>query len=188
MKRKIRVGLDFDGVVAYNPFRVVRAPIKWFKKRVLGIKKLTFFVPQGGWQKWMWIMVHESSVFPAKGCDLLRSMAEQEEVEFHLITGRYGFLKRRLLKWLESYRLVRVFKTININEEHEQPHLYKEKVITKLKLDIYVEDNLDIVEYLKGRRLVTQIWWIFNILDRRRAYVQKFPRLEEALREIARRK
>ena len=40
--KKIIVGLDFDGVVAYNPARLARLPIAVIKRYILGIDKVSF--------------------------------------------------------------------------------------------------------------------------------------------------
>jgi hypothetical protein len=179
----VRIGVDFDGVVAYNPFRLIRAPVKWFKKRFLGISKTTFFVPKTPAERLIWIIIHESSFFPARGTKLLNGLATNPSYEFHLVTGRYGFLKNNLMKWLKRYHLDATFKTININENCEQPHIFKDKMINKLKLDAFIEDNLDIVRYLENKSK-TKILWIFNIFDRKQVYPHKFPYLESALKNI----
>ena len=183
MKRKIRIGLDFDGVVAYNPFRIIRGPIKWFKREFLGIKKVSFFVPRNWWQRILWVVVHESSVWPATGVERLRKMAAGGEVEAYLITGRFGLLEDNLYGWLKRNRLDKLFKSIKMNKQSEQPHEFKLKVVKQLDLDIYVEDNLDVVEYLHGKTR-TKIYWIYNFLDRSHPYPDKFPYLDEALKKI----
>lgn len=189
--KKLKVGLDFDGVVAYNPFRVIRAPIAFVKKHILGVNSLCFWYPKKPWQQIFWIILHESSVFPAKGTGLLRQLVKKDKVEAHLVTARYSFLDDHLYNWLDRSRLRKYFKTININKNDEQPHLFKEKVIKKLSLDIFVEDNWDIVKYLSVKRqaesgkLNTKIFWIYNIVDRNMSYKYKFPYLEKALENIA---
>lgn len=182
-RRKIVVGFDFDGVIAYNPFRIIRAPVAFVKRNFLGIKKLTFIYPQYGWQQLLWKIAHDSSVFPAKGVDILREFTETGIIESHLITARYSFLNDHLYKWLEKNNLRTIFKTININKKNEQPHLFKNKIILKHKLDYFIEDNLDIVKYLHGKTQ-TKIYWIYNILDRFHPHPYKFPYLEKALQDI----
>lgn len=181
--KKIKIGLDFDGVVAYNPFRVIRAPVAYIKRSIFRVKKLSFYYPKSNFQKLLWTIIHESSVIPAKGINLLRKLVEEELIEAHLITARYSFLDAQLYNWLEKKRLTKLFKTININNLDEQPHLFKEKTISKHKLDFFIEDNLDIVKHLheKGK---TKIYWIYNILDRSFPHPHKFPYLEKALEEI----
>ena len=72
MKKPIKVGFDFDGVIAYNPARLVRAPISLFKRNILGVKKLSFFYPKTSVEKLMWKLVHNSSVFPGTGIELFK--------------------------------------------------------------------------------------------------------------------
>ena len=184
-KRKIRIGFDFDGVIAYNPFRVVRAPWAFFKNRFLGYRKLVFFYPQSPWEQIFWKILHDSSIFPAKGVELLRELIKEDRVEAHLISGRYSFLDDHLTGWLKRHKLEKLFKTININRLDEQPHLFKGKMIARYRLDYFVEDNWDIVEFLHrehGKK--TRIYWIYNLLDRHRPHKNKFPYLEKALKDI----
>lgn len=185
MKKKIRIGLDFDGVVAYNPFRVIRSPWAFFKRNFLGVKKLTFYYPDNKFKRFIWKIMHDSSMFPAKGTNLLNKLKTDKEYELHLVTGRYSFLDGHLNSWLDKYNLKKYFKTINLNRFDEQPHLFKEKMIKKFSLEIFVEDNWDIVEYLSQKKdLNCEIYWIYNLLDRFRPYPNKFPYLEKALEEI----
>ena len=187
MNKIIKLGLDFDGVLAYNPFRLARYPIAYFKQHILGIKRLSFFYPKNSWQKYLWILVHESSVFPAKGAAILRHLVERKKVEAHLITARFNFLDNHLYRWLEKYQMRDLFKSININKKDQQPHIFKSEMLERLKLDFYIEDNLDIVKYLnsKSRSLgKTEIYWIYNLIDRNYPYKNKFPYLQKALEKI----
>lgn len=181
--KTIRIGVDFDGVLAYNPARVARALVAWFKEKILGIKQIGFFVPKTGWQKFIWSLAHETSVFPAKGAGLLKKMAKNSTYEFHLITARYSFLDGQLNNWLARWGFKGIFKTVNLNQQDQQPHLYKQAVIRRLKLDYYIEDNWDITDYL-AKNSKTKILWIYNILDKNKKYPDKFPYLEKALQKI----
>lgn len=183
MKKPIKVGLDFDGVVAYNPFRLIRAPIAYFKRQILGVEKLNFYYPTSSWEQIFWKIIHQSSIFPAKGTKLFRELVEEGIIEAHLITARYSFLDDQLHSWLDRKKLKHLFKTINLNTEDNQPHLFKEKIVSQHKLDIFIEDNLDIVKHLHGKSK-TKIYWIYNILDRKYPYPHKFPYLEQALKHI----
>lgn len=183
MRKKIKVGLDFDGVVAYNPFRVCRAPLTFLKRNILGAKKLNFWYPKEKWQQIFWKILHDSSIFPAKGIDLLKELVGDKQIEAHLVTARYSFLDNHLYNWLDRYNLRALFKTISLNKEDEQPHLFKERVIQDCNLEYFIEDNLDIVTYLHERGK-TKIYWIYNILDRSHPYPFKYPYLEKALQEI----
>lgn len=187
MRKKIVIGLDFDGVVAYNPARVARLPIALFKKHILGVTKVSFFVPRTPLERFFWSLVHESSVFPAYGTGFLKTLVKEVAIEAHLVTGRFGFLEENLKRFLNRWNLRDCFKTITINTNEEQPHLFKELLIKRLHFDYYIEDNWDIVEYLSKKKLATKILWIYNILDRGREYPHKYPYLEKALLDIVKR-
>src|SRR3989338_1539388 len=134
MKKKIRVGLDFDGVIAYNPLRIFRAIIVYLKQKFLGVYKIRFLYPEKKWQQVAWRILHNSSIFPGKGLNTISSMRDKG-IEIYLITGRYSFLDDHLDKWLIKNKVKKYFKSININKNNEQPHLFKEKMINELKLD-----------------------------------------------------
>lgn len=187
MKRKIIVGLDFDGVVAYNPFRLVRAPWAFLKSNILGVRRLSFYYPKNTPAKFIWKVMHDSSVFPAKGKNLLSDMVNTGKIQAHLISGRYSFLDNHLYQWLDRYEMRRVFKSVNWNREDKQPHVFKEEMIKRLNLDYFVEDNWDIADYLNNSRKFkkrVKIFWIYNLFDRLRSYKHKYPYLEKALKEI----
>lgn len=183
MSKMIKVGLDFDGVVAYNPFRIIRPMVSFFKRKILKEKKLRFWYPKKRWQQIFWIILHESSLFPAMGTDFLKKLVKEGQIEAHLVTARYSFLDEHLYRWLEKYKLRKIFKTIHTNKKDEQPHLFKERVIESLELDYFIEDNWDIVKYL-SKKQKTKIYWIYNLLDRWTNYPDKFPYLEKALEKI----
>ncbi|MBI2611945.1 hypothetical protein HYW54_04360 [Candidatus Gottesmanbacteria bacterium] len=184
MKRKIRVGFDFDGVIAYNPFRVIRYPLWYFKKNILGMEKLSFWYPKHPWQQIFWKILHESSIIPANGVDLLRALVSEGKVEAHLVTARYSFLDERLTKWLKKHNLDNLFTSITNNKNDEQPHLFKERVVRMGNFDYYIEDNLDIVFHL-DKRVKTEVFWIYNLFDRfLYRYKNQFPHLKKALEAI----
>lgn len=188
MKKKIIVGLDFDGVVAYNPARLARLPISLIKQHVLHTHDVTFFVPKTPIQRSLWALAHESSLFPAKGATMLRKLTSSGRIEAHLVTSRFAFLESNLYTFLHRWDLLSCFSSITLNTKEEQAHMYKERVIRKMKFDHFVEDNWDIVSHLDRSRLHTNIHWIYNILDRNRIYPLKHPYLEHALDSIVRTK
>jgi hypothetical protein len=183
-KQVIKVGFDFDGVIAYNPFRIIRFPVSFVKKKLLKVKKLKFFHPKNEFERIVWLLLHESSLITSKGTKgILKDLIDENIIEAHLITARYKYLENHLYKFLDRHQIKEYFSSIHINQKDEQPHLFKEKTIKKLDLDYFIEDNLDIVLHLKNIK-DTKVLWIYNILDRFHEYEYKFPYLEKALVHI----
>jgi hypothetical protein len=184
MKKKIIVGLDFDGVVAYNPARLARFPISFIKHHVFGVKKVQFFVPKTAMQRALWALVHETSMFPSQGATLLRHLTQTGQIEAHLVTARFGYLEKGLMSFLRRWDLLDCFTSITLNTKEEQPHIFKARIIRSRKFSYYIEDNWDIVSYLSSDRVKTEVHWIYNIIDRNKVYSHKYPYLQKSLERI----
>lgn len=197
MKKKfLKVGFDFDGVILYNPIRIFRPIIAFIKSIFFNHKKpLTFYYPKTKIEKLCWRIFHLSSLFPSAGLKEIKKLVKEKKIKAYLITGRYSFLKKDLQKWIRSLKLRDFFSGIYYNQKDEQPHFFKEKIIKKLNLDIYIEDNWDIVNYLKnqmknrknrnGKKI--KIFWIYNLFDRKIRYKNKYSSLSLIIREIKKR-
>ncbi len=68
------------------------------------------------------------------------------------------------------------FEKTHHNLDDEQPYEFKRRTIKKLGLDVYVEDNWDILEVLRKERFAKPIklLWLSNPLDWSRPYQYKF--------------
>ncbi len=190
MKRKpIKVGFDLDGVLLYNPARVVRPFISLLKKKKILIdrKELEFYVPKPGPQQFMWDFFHKSSCFMASGIDRIRLMKEEGLIEPYLITGRFGHLENDFNKWKRKMGADELFIKCYMNSADEQPHLFKERLIQELNLEIFVEDNWDIVKYLSSNNK-RKIIWVSNIFDWKIKHPYKVSNLNQAIDLIEKRK
>ena len=211
----MRVGFDFDGVIAYNPLRVLRMPAMAIRRLIMPNHQLRFPVPKEKTWRFLWNIAHETSFFPAYGFAELRKLLEEKKIEGYIVTGRYSFLEKSLHDWLKKHRVEGLFKEIRLNKKDEQPHLFKERMLQKLNLDYFVEDNWDIVNYLahgsqqtansneqrtmnneqKKQRTAnneerianTEVHWIYNIIDRFQPYKHKHPHLKGILERAIKR-
>lgn len=187
-KPPLKVGFDLDGVLLYNPSRLARPLISWFKKTVLKKTHAKFHIPKTPIEKTIWTLLHKSSIFISPGYQDIKRLVKAGKIDAYLITARYSFLKKDLDKWLNKMHANDTFKQIYYNEHDEQPHLYKEKLIKQLKLDAFIDDNWDIVEYLHKLKLKnahnTPTYWVYNFLDRHIAYPHKFPSVSHFIKHL----
>lgn len=181
--RKIVIGLDFDGVVAYNPVRILRPLVVFVKKYFFGQTKTHFFIPTSSLEKSVWSTIFYASLFPAPGRELLEKLVRSNRIEAHLVTARFDFMKDHLYRWLDQRGMKDLFTTITVNVKNQQPHEFKARLIRQKKFDYFIEDNLDIVRYQAGKSRTTMCW-IYNIFDRNVSYPHKFPYLQKALEHI----
>ncbi len=139
--------------------------------------------PSQWWKRSLLAIYHKGSILPANGVSTLISLAQDKKYDFFLITARYREYEKDLDNWLDKYKLKPVFSEIKTNIHNEQPHLFKEKLINELALDYFIEDNLDIAQYL-AERSKAKILWIKNIFDEHVNFGEKYAYLKEALEKI----
>lgn len=183
--RPIRVGFDLDGVILYNPLRIARPIIACTKMLLFHRKKVTFYVPQKPWEQWLFRLFHKSSIFVAPGFEEIKKMAQNHSIEAYIITARYGFLRPDFEQWLRAINAKDYFVAWYLNSNNQQPHIFKKECIEKLKLDVFVEDNWDIVSYLQ-KHTKAHIVWITNVFDRSIPYTNKFSSLKDILPVLSR--
>lgn len=185
-KNKLKVGFDLDGVILYNPVRIIRPVISFIKRKKVIIKRdhLHFYYPKSNWEKTLWRLFHKSSIFQAKGLDDIKRLVDDGKIEAYIITARFGYLENDFNNWLKKINADKIFKKCYINAKNEQPHLFKKRMISELNLDVFVEDNWDIVEYLDKNKK-TKALWIYNIFDYKIEYKYRFPNLYQAVQEIS---
>lgn len=181
----LKVGFDFDGVIAYNPLRIIRPLMSFLKlKKMVKRDQLVFFQPSNKLEEFGWWLVHQSSFMPARGFHILKELTQAGFIEPHLLTGRTTSLTKDLNYKLNLFGLGDLFKTVNITKHNEQPHVFKSRLLNKYQLDMFVEDNFDIVQYLKLHNLQTKVVWITNSLDKHIEYEQKFDSFQAFLLKL----
>lgn len=181
--RPLQVGFDMDGVLLYNPIRVARPIVSSIKRIILGKRSLHFYYPKSNYEKLLWHLVHKSSIYNAPGIHEISRLVKQGKIEAYLVTARYNFLGPSVNKWVKRNNLEHTFKEVIYNSKDEQPHEFKERIVKKLHLDIYIEDNLDIVQHL-SKTTKAQVMWIYNIFDRGVIFPRKHPHLASAMRAV----
>lgn len=184
VKRPLKVGLDLDGVILYNPARIGRPLLTFVKRHILHKKKKSFTIPKHPVEQYIWYLLHKSSLFAASGFQDIKKLSEQGLIEPYIITARFSFLKNDFESWLKKINAASFIKEWYYNKNDEQPHHYKERLIDKLGLDVFIEDNWDIVTHLNQtstkKNPHLKIYWIYNLLDRGIPYDYKFSSLKKA--------
>ena len=183
----LRVGFDLDGVLLYNPTRVARPIISTLKRFTAPKRKGVFYVPESATTQKAWNMLHATSMFIEPGYEHAKILIKKKKIEAYIVTARYGFLSEDFEKWQKKLDAKTYFKQCFFNQKNEQPHAFKQRMIEKLDLDVFIEDNWDIVKALsqnpknKNRR----IYWIYNMIDRwfiKHPYM--YPSLASAMRQV----
>ncbi len=184
-KQKIRIGFDMDGVLLENPSRIFRSLISRSKKaHLFPRKELEFYHPESALGKWLWLLVHKSSFRLAGGFSELEKLAADKRLELYVVSARFACLASDTAKWSKAINRQNIFQELYFNERDEQPHLFKLRMMQKLRLDYFVEDNWDVASYLANNQSKTEIWWLSNLLDRCIEYPHKFFAFQAVVTKI----
>ena len=189
MKKIIKVGFDPDGVILYNPIRFVRRiakAFKFLKPALFHQEKSPFYFPKTKLEIFLFTLLHKSSFKIDKSLPEIHKLVKAKKIEAYIITGRYSFLKKDFDNWIKIINKDKIFKDIYQNTKDLQPNEFKIKMIKKLNLDVYVEDNFDIIEKL-NHHTNTKIYWITNFLDKNIPYKFKFFSLREIVEFLRKR-
>ena len=62
---------------------------------------------------------------------------------------------------MKKHKLTTLFHFTYFNEMNKQPHIFKNRIIKKLRIHRYVDDDLDLLEYLLSKNRQTIFFW-FN--------------------------
>ncbi len=182
MKNKpLKVGFDLDGVILNNPLRVLRLiakKLKVIKPLLFKQKKEPFFIPKTSLEKFLWRLLHFSSYKVDPAFHEIKKLVKNKKIRAYLITARFNFLKSDFQYWVKKINRSKTFTLCLMNNDNEQPDIFKKKMIQKLKLDYFVEDNYDIVEKLNNNK-TAKILWITNFFDKKIPYRWKFASLKE---------
>lgn len=157
----IKVGFDLDGVIIDKPPFMPKILIEWLYRSHKN-KRLAYRFPNKPEQIIRWI-----SHFPVFRPPLKKNLEylidyKKNNHNIVAISSRYSFLEKRTQNWIKANGLEKVFTKVYLNTKDEQPHLFKERILKKISLDMYIDDDKPLVNYLKGKvkgldiRLVTK--------------------------------
>lgn len=156
----MKIGFDLDRVFINFPPFIPPQIIDWLYKNH-GQKTLSYSIPQSPLSKLIRRTSH-LSLFRSpirKNIKTLSQIFLNPDLKLYLVSGRYRFLENLTFKLLHKYNLITPFAKIYLNSMDEQPHLFKEKILKKLNLDLFVDDDLDLLKYLQESGLKTKLIW-----------------------------
>lgn len=152
MQKRIRIGFDLDGVVIDKPFFVPQILLERLVRKKTD-HQLLYRYPQSSIERQIRIASHHPILRPpiTKNINLIKELYKSKKYTLYVISSRYNFLEQRTKEWFKYYKLRKFFKDIHINLDNEQPHLFKERMIKKLKLSVFIDDDKPLLEYLKKK-------------------------------------
>ncbi len=156
----MNVGFDLDGIFIDRPPFIPRGILEWLYRGPQNHEPRYRF-PTTKVEQYIRKFSHHSFFRPKiyQNVEFLKHFSKDKKNSIFLISSRYQFLERETLKILRKYYLDNYFIKIYLNTKNEQPHLFKERVINKLKINMFVDDDLELLNYLKKCYPKIKLFW-----------------------------
>lgn len=161
----MNIGFDLDKVFIDTPPFIPKAIIdKLYKKRDNGI--LLYRIP--GHLAQIVRKISHIPIFrpPIKdNLDFLYSFPKDKN-QLYLISSRFKFLENTTNKIIKKYNFDKIFDEMYFNFANEQPHLFKNRIVKKLKLDSYIDDDLSLLYYIAKDNPHTKFFWLTGKVEK----------------------
>jgi hypothetical protein len=173
----MKIGFDLDKIfINTPPFVPITIINKFYKQRDNGI--LLYRIPSRPEQLFRKATHVPLLRQPIRGnLTFLKELAKDKNNQLYLISSRFEFLKPETELLVKKNGLDKIFDKLYFNYENKQPHEFKNEILKKLKLDVFVDDDLSLVRYVAKQNLKTHFFW----LDDR----TKFGKLSDNITAIA---
>ena len=156
----MNIGFDLDKIFINTPPVVPIEIIEWLYKEKTN-HELKYRIPSRPEQ-----ILRIFSHYPpfrqpiAENMNFLKKLASANKDKYYLISSRFGFLKTRTDNLIKKYHFDKIFNAMYFNYDNKQPHEFKNEIIKKLDLDMFVDDDLQLLEYLTDKNPKTKFFWL----------------------------
>lgn len=145
----MRIGFDLDGIFVGSPPGVPKELIEWLYRGPQNYEPKYRFPTTKVEQiirKWSHIWLLRPKI--SANIDFVKHISLDKKLNIYLISSRYQFLEQETFTILKKYGIQSFFSKIYLNAKNEQPHLFKKKILEKIKIDVFIEDDLMMLKYL----------------------------------------
>lgn len=160
MSQKIlKIGVDLDGVIAQHSLGGFWVVLRKLKERILKTtRSANWYYPNTFLEKLAWRIINWLRVPFTDKDGLFASLAGENKARFYLVTSRFKFLEKLTGSWLKKYHLDKYFAGVLINTKDIDPLVFKAKVINDKDMDFFIEDDLDVIDYLEKNTSAKLCW------------------------------
>lgn len=158
----MNIGFDLDKIFIDYPPLVPDALInRLYKQESNGV--LSYRMPSKA-EKMLRILTHYPFLRPPiiSNIQFVEHLAKNKKQKLYLISSRFSFLKDRTENIIKKYNFEKIFDEMFFNFEDQQPHIFKNEITKKLNIDLYVDDDLQLLEYLSMKNPRVKFFWLNN--------------------------
>lgn len=155
----MNIGFDFDKIfIDYPPLFPANLIDKLYKQRDNGI--LLYRIPSYPEQLFR-KATHIPFLRPPikENLEFLKSISKKTN-KLYLISSRFKFLQPETNQLINKLALDKLFDEMYFNFDNKQPHLFKEEILKKLHLDLYIDDDLSLLKHVAKSNPKTKFFWL----------------------------
>ncbi len=156
----MNLGFDFDKIlINYPPFIPHGLIDRLYKQKKNGI--LLYRIPSRP-EQLLRLITHQPIFRPPiiENILFVKKISKQRQYRCYLLSSRFSFLKNVTDKLIKQHQFHKIFDGLYFNFKNNQPHLFKNESIKKLKIDRYVDDDLPLLEFVAGNNPKTIFFWL----------------------------
>ncbi len=155
----MNLGFDLDKVfIDYPPLIPDSVLNHLYKKKANGI--LIYRIPSRP-EQILRGLIHLPFLRPKikKNIEFLQSLSKKDN-KLYLISSRFSFLEKTTDKLTKKYGFDNIFDEMYFNFSNKQPHLFKDEILKKLKIDRYVDDDFHLIKYVAKQNKKVKFYWL----------------------------
>lgn len=157
----MNIGFDLDGIFIDTPPFVPKPLIEWLYRK--HNHTLAYRIPTKPEQ--FIRKVSHIAMFRPPIKQNIQFMKQQKHIKhtYFLISGRFGFLQKETEAILRTHAIDGMFSKVMLNTDNEQPHLFKNMMVKKWKIDRFVDDDLPLLKFLAQENPQTVFFWLHGM-------------------------
>ena len=156
----MNLGFDLDKIfIDYPPFIPAKLIDRLYKQKSNSI--LLYRIPSR-YEQIIRILTHHPILRPPiiDNIQFVKNLAKNGKHKCYLISSRFSFLKERTSIIVKKYEFDKIFDAMLFNFKNQQPHIFKNESIKKLKIDRYVDDDLPLLKFVTSNNPKTKFFWL----------------------------
>jgi len=156
----MNIGFDLDKIFIDYPPLIPDALInRLYKQKSNGV--LLYRIPSKG-EQILRIVSHYPLFRPPiiSNIQFVKGLAKSKKHKYYLISSRFSFLKYQTESIVKEHNFDKIFDAMFFNFKDQQPHIFKDHVVKKMKITFYVDDDLPLLEYLADKNPKVKFFWL----------------------------
>lgn len=156
----MKIGFDLDKIfINFPPFVPDEIINRLYKKKSNGT--LLYRIPSKLEQLFRLVTHHPLLRQPIKeNISFVKDLGKKNNAKYYLISSRFAFLKKRTDEIIKKNGLNLIFDDMFFNFGNLQPHIFKKEIIAKIKLNLFIDDDLPLLLFLAETDSNVKFYWL----------------------------